>query len=111
MDVVTIDAARVSIIKAVFSDMSIVAYTTETITHGDSSPEDDVDDSYTETILHITITAKTADEMAGAYDFTSAQLEMLAERALLSGLAGDCHAACGQSGLLLGRKVLCHRLG
>lgn len=105
MDVVTIDAARVSIIKAVFSDMSIVAYTTETITHGDSSPEDDVDDSYTETILHITITAKTADEMAGAYDFTSAQLEMLAamlaERALLSGLAGDISVSSADAAEIL----------
>lgn len=105
MDVVTIDAARVSIIKAVFSDMNIVAYTTETISHGDSNPDDDVDDSYTETILHITITAKTADEMVAAYSFTAVQHEMLAalleERALLSGLAGDLSVSAADAAEIL----------
>ena len=62
-DVVTMDADRVNRLKAVFSDMNIITSTVETIHHADSDPDDDTDDSWTEKILHITITGKTAAEM------------------------------------------------
>lgn len=93
MDVVTIDAARVGIIQTIFNEMNDLSYTVESIEHGDSNPDDEIDDSWTEKILHITITSKTADEMAAAYGFTAKQLEMLTEmleqRAMLNGLVGS----------------------
>lgn len=93
MDVVTIDAARVAVIKEVFGEMNRISYAVETITHSDSDPDDGIDDSYTETILHITIERRTAEEMADYYAFTDIQWEMLValleERAMLAGLAGS----------------------
>lgn len=93
MDVVTIDAARVGIIQTIFNEMNDLSYTVESIDHGDSDPDDEIDDSWTEKILHITITSKTADEMATVYGFTAKQLEMLTEmleqRAMLNGLVGS----------------------
>ena len=65
----------------------------ETIEHADSDPDDGTDDSSTETILHITIAAKTAEEMRTVYAFTDYQndalTELLADRASLSTLTGD----------------------
>ena len=49
----------------------------ETIEHPDSDPNDEVDDSWTERILHITISAKTADEMRTVYHFSDYQNEAL----------------------------------
>ena len=93
MDVVTIDAARVGIIQTIFNEMNDLSYTVESIEHGDSDPDDEIDDSWTEKILHITITSKTADEMAATYGFTAKQLEMLTEmlerRAMLNSLVGS----------------------
>lgn len=93
MDVVTIDATRVGIIQTIFNEMNDLSYTVESIDHSDSNPDDEIDDSWTEKILHISITSKTADEMAAAYGFTAKQLEMLAEmleqRAMLNGLVGS----------------------
>ena len=93
MDVVTIDATRVGIIQTIFNEMNDLSYTVESIEHGDSNPDDEIDDSWTEKILHITITSKTAVEMAATYGFTAKQLEMLTEmleqRAMLNGLVGS----------------------
>ena len=93
MDVATLDADRVGRLTAVFWDMTALTSTVETIYHPDSRPEDDVDDSWTERVLHITITPKTADDMRVAYGFTayqnSALDELLADRAALSALAGS----------------------
>ena len=93
MDVATLDADRVDKLTAVFWDMTDVTTSVETIPHTDSNPDDDVDDSWTEKILHITITPKTADDMRTAYAFTayqnSALDELLADRAALSSLAGS----------------------
>jgi hypothetical protein len=72
-DVVTMDADRVSRLKAVFADMHLITSTVETIHHGDNDPDDGVDDSWTEKILHITITGKTAAEMETEYSFTAQQ--------------------------------------
>ena len=105
MDVVTIDAARVSIIQTIFHEMNELSYTVESITHGDSNPDDGVDDSWTEKILHIIITSKTADEMASAYGFTARQLEMLSElleqRTMLNSLVGSLTATAADAAQVL----------
>lgn len=90
MDVATLDADRVSKLKAVFWDMTtITTYVEEIYHHGDG--EDDP--GWTEYILHITITPSTADDMRTAYSFTpyqnSALDELLADQAALSQLAGS----------------------
>ena len=95
-DVVTMDADRVNRLKAVFSDMNIITSTVETIHHADSDPDDDTDDSWTEKILHITITGKTAAEMVTEYGFTAQQMtavdELLAQRDMLEELIGNLTA-------------------
>ena len=90
MDVATLDADRVDKLTAVFWDMTALTTEVETIDH----PGDGEDDpGWTEYILHITITPKTADDMRTAYAFTdyqnSALDELLADRAALSALAGS----------------------
>lgn len=93
VDVATLDADRVSKLTATFWDMTAITSTVEAIDHPDSDPDDDTDDSWTEYILHITITAKTAEDMETAYGFTAYQIsamdELLADRAALSSLAGS----------------------
>ena len=95
-DVVTMDADRVNRLKAVFSDMNTITSTVETIHHADSDPDDDTDDSWTEKILHITITGKTAAEMKAEYGFTAQQInavdELLAQREMLEELIGNLTA-------------------
>lgn len=95
-DVVTIDADRVNRLKAVFWDMNIITSTVETIHHADSDPDDDTDDSWTEKILHITITGKTAAEMVTEYGFTAQQMtaveELLEQREMLEELIGNLTA-------------------
>lgn len=95
-DVVTMDADRVNRLKAVFSDMNIITSTVETIHHADSDPDDDTDDSWTEKLLHITITGKTATEMETAYGFTAQQIaavdELLEQRDMLEELIGNLTA-------------------
>lgn len=89
MDVATLDPDRVEKLTAVFWDMTEISSWVETIDH--SGGEDS--EGWTEYILHITISAKTADEMRTAYAFTdyqsSALDELLADRAALSALAGS----------------------
>ena len=95
-DVVTMDADRVNRLKAVFSDMNTITSTVETIHHADSDPDDDTDDSWTEKILHITITGKTAAEMENVYGFTAQQVaavdELLAQGDMLEELIGNLTA-------------------
>ena len=79
VDVVTLDADRVERLRTVFWDMVSLSSEIETIEHGDSDPDDDVDDSWTETILTITVTGKTLDEMREFYSFTDEQNNMLDE--------------------------------
>lgn len=93
MDVATLDPARVAKLTAVFWDMNNISSEVETIDHPDSDPDDEVDDSWTESILHITITAKTAEEMKTQYRFSEKQKTMLDEllenRDALLELIGD----------------------
>ena len=89
IDVATLDQDRVDRLKAVFWDMTTLSSEAEIIEH----PADGNIDAWTETVLHITIAAKTADEMRTVYGFTkeqnSALTELLSDRAALSSLAGS----------------------
>lgn len=93
VDVATLDADRVSKLTATFWDMTTATATVETIRHPDSDPDDEVDDSWTERILHITVTPKTAEDMKAAYSFTDHQIsaldELLTDRVALSSLTGS----------------------
>ena len=66
-DVVIIDDAKKQKLKDVFWDMNNITSRTETVTSGETS----------ETVLYITITAKTKDEMISMYNFSSKQKEAL----------------------------------
>ena len=93
MDVATLDATRMAKLKEVFWDMNTITSTVETIDHPDSDPDDDVDDSWTERILHLTISAKTAKDMKTEYGFSEKQKasldELLQNRDVLLELIGD----------------------
>lgn len=92
-DVVTIDRERIEKLKTVFWDMTAISSYVQEIEHGDSDPDDEVDDSWTEYILHITIAAKSVTEMQAFYGFTPRQAssmnELLANRAMLVELIGS----------------------
>ena len=77
VDVVTLDADRVARLKEVFWAMTVLSSEVETIDHPDSDPDDGEDDSWTETILTISITGRTVDEMREHYAFTDEQNDML----------------------------------
>ena len=66
-------------LRAVYWDMTTVTPWVESIEHDDSDPDDDVDDSWTEYILHIIVTGQTAVEAAESYGFTPDQRTLLAE--------------------------------
>lgn len=89
VDVATLDQDRVDRLKAVFWDMTEITSKVETIDH----PGGEDSEGWTESILHITITPKTADEMRAVYAFTdeqnSALTELLSDRAALASLAGS----------------------
>lgn len=90
-DVVTLDENRIDRLEAVFWDMNTIIHEVDEIDHPESS--EGADDGYTERILHITITGKTAEEAAAEYNFTTQQLEMLQElleeREMLADLIGS----------------------
>lgn len=89
VDVATLDADRVGKLTAVFWDMTALTSWVEDIDH----PGDDDSEGWTEYILHISISAKTAADMRTAYAFTdlqnSALDELLADRAALAALTGS----------------------
>lgn len=80
-DVATLDAERVSRLTAVFWDMTVITSCVEPIYH----PGGEDEEGWTEYILHITITPKTAEEMRTIYGFTQYQNDAL--DALLADLA------------------------
>ena len=57
--------------------MCEITTATQTVDVPDSNPDDDVDDSHTETALTITITSKTAEQMRLEYSFTKYQNDAL----------------------------------
>ena len=77
VDVFTLDAERVELLRQVFWDMCEITTTTQTVDVSDSNPDDDVDDSHTGIALTITITAKTAEQMRMEYSFTKYQNDAL----------------------------------
>ena len=70
VDVATLDTDRVERLRNTFWDMCSISSEVEAIDHPDSNPNDDIDDSWTERILHITISARTAEEMRRVYHFS-----------------------------------------
>ena len=88
-DVATMDADRIARLKAVFWDMTIIAHRVEIIHHPGSGESDD---GWTERNLHITIAAKTAEEMKTVYHFSRNQVAALAE------LLEHLEAAAGLAG-------------
>lgn len=74
-DVIVIDDSKIALLTEVFWDMNIVTHSIETIEH----PATEDSEAWTETILHITITSKTYDEMGVVYDFSTSQDEALTE--------------------------------
>lgn len=89
VDVAALTPDRVDRLKAVFWDMCEIASSVETIDH----PASGTAEAWTEKILHITITARTADEMRTVYLFTPEQnsglTELLAELNGIGTLLGD----------------------
>lgn len=89
VDVAALTPDRVARLKTVFWDMCEIASSVETIDH----PASGTAPGWTEKILHITITARTADEMRTVYLFTpeqnSALTELLAELNGIGTLLGD----------------------
>lgn len=93
VDVAQLTPDRVSRLQAVFWQMCHITSSTETVTIPDSNPDDDIDDSRTETTLTITITGKTADQMRTEYGFNDFQNEtldiLLSDTAMLNSLIGN----------------------
>ena len=101
-DVATMDADRIARLKAVFWDMTIIAHRVEVIHHPGSGESDD---GWTERNLHITIAAKTAEEMKTVYHFSRNQVaalaELLEQRDLLLELIEDVYSVSGDTAALL----------
>ena len=93
VDVAQLTPDRVSRLQAIFWQMCFITSATETVEIPDSNPDDDIDDSRTETTLTITITGKTAQEMRTALGFTDFQNEMLdvllSDVSMLNSLIGN----------------------
>ena len=88
VDVAVLDPERVDRLRTVFWDMTKITTQVETIEHTGTRE----DGGWTESILHITITPRTPDDMRVFYQFTDDQNEALDEllenRDLLAALAG-----------------------
>ena len=101
-DVATMDADRIARLKAVFWDMTIIAHRVEVIHHPSSGESDD---GWTERNLHITIAAKTAEEMKTVYHFSRNQVaalaELLEQRDLLLELIEDVYSVSGDTASLI----------
>ena len=100
-DVATMDADRITRLKAVFWDMTTIAHRIEVIHHLGSGD----DDGWTERNLYITITAKTAEEMKTEYHFNRNQIaaldELLEQRGLLLELLEDVYSVSGDTAALI----------
>ena len=96
-DVAALTPDRVDRLKAVFWDMCAITTTTEDIEH----PAVGNTAAWTETVLHLTITAKTAEDMRTQYAFTEQQnhalTELLAELSTMELLLTDLSASQEQA--------------
>ena len=106
-DVATMGADRIMKLEEVFWDMNEVSNEVESIHHSDSNPDDEIDDSWTEGILHITITPKSAEDMLEQYRFSayqvSAMSELLEQETMLQELVGDTTWLCEDAKAVLMR--------
>ena len=76
MEVATLDDTKIKKLRDVFFDMNVISYSTYEVVTG----YDEVTDTeYTETVLSITVTGKTAEEMIEEYGFNNEQAEQLRE--------------------------------
>lgn len=93
IDVAALTPDRVDRLKAVFWDMCAITTTAEDIEH----PAVGSTAAWTEKVLHLTITAKTAGDMRTQYAFTEAQnsalTELLAELSAMELLLTDLSAS------------------
>ncbi len=89
VDVAALTPDRVARLKAVFWDMCALSSSVETIDH----PATDDTEAWTEKKLHITITAKSAEDMRTAYAFSADQnstlTELLDELDVIGGLLAN----------------------
>ncbi len=89
VDVAALTPDRVARLKAVFWDMCALSSRVETIDH----PATDDTEAWTEKKLHITITAKSAEDMRTAYAFSADQnstlTELLDELDVIGGLLAN----------------------
>ena len=72
-DVAVIDEARKNLLRKTFWDMNELTHEIEVITHGSG------EDAWTETVLYITLTSKTHEQMIEEYDFTPYQITAVNE--------------------------------
>ena len=97
IDVAALTADRVELLRAVFWDMCAITSEVETIDH----PAVGSTEAWTEKKLHITITAKTADDMRTQYAFTEYQgralTELVAELSTMELLLTDLSASQEQA--------------
>lgn len=89
VDVAVLDPERVELLRTVFWNMTKITTEGKPLEH----PASGDTPAWTETILIITITPRTPDDMRVFYQFTDGQNkaldELLANRELLAALAGD----------------------
>lgn len=89
MDVTVLDADRVERLRAVYWDMTVITSEVEAIDHPGSGDSE----GWTEHILHITVKARTPDDMRVFYQFTCYQNGAMEERLknldALGSLLGD----------------------
>jgi cell wall-associated NlpC family hydrolase len=85
-DVATMDEQKKELLRSIFWDMNSVSHRTESVTYTETVVTDDgagnlveTEQEVTRTILYITISHKTAAEMAGQYGFSAEQRAQLAE--------------------------------
>ena len=85
-EVATIDDAKKELLKEIFWAMNEVSYSSSTAPHDVVTETDDghgniveTTTTVTETTLYITVSHRTADEMADLYNFTADQRRQLAE--------------------------------
>lgn len=72
-DVAVIDEARKNLLRQTFWDMNELTHEVEVITHGSG------EDAWTETVLYITLTSKTHEQMIEEYAFTPYQITAVNE--------------------------------
>ena len=85
-EVATMDDAKKELLKEIFWAMNEVEHSTSIMTHSNVTETDDghgniveTTTTVTETTLYITVSHKTANEMADVYNFTADQRAQLAE--------------------------------